>query len=56
MAKFTYNEYLIMIIEYNAALSVALLNNDYVNIELYSNKIAKIIRKILNENKMFVNS
>lgn len=52
---YKYNEILEDIIDYQAALSKALLNYNYEQIEKYSNKIAILIRKILNDNKMTIN-
>ena len=49
-----YNDILEQIIDYQAALSKALLNFDYANIEFYSAKIGKLIVRILNENKIIV--
>ena len=54
MKNVTYNEILEMILDYQCSLSKALLNYDYEQIELYSNKIAILIRKILKDNTMFV--
>lgn len=52
--KATYHEILEMIIDYQCELSKALISYNYEMIEIYSQKIAVLIRKILNENLMKV--
>lgn len=52
--KLTYNEMLEMIIDYQAALSKALINYDYNNIEIYSKKIQVIINRILKDNLIYI--
>lgn len=52
MKGYSYPELLEMIIDYNAALSKALIAYNYADIELYAIKIGKIIRMILNDNKI----
>ena len=50
-----YNDILEDIIDYQACLSKALLNYNYEEIEIYSRKIARLIKKLLDDNKMYVN-
>jgi hypothetical protein len=53
--KASYNELIEDIIDYQACLSKAFLNYNYEEIELYSRKIARLIKKILDDNKMTIN-
>lgn len=54
MKNAKYQELLEYIIDYQAALSKALLNCDWNEVEIFSNKIGIIIRKILKDNLMKV--